>query len=111
MVRTLICAVSLLLVAPPISASRDVTFDPAARSVEAYDFAEVTVHVAVPDARNPFTDVAVTGEFGKGGAARTAVDGFCDSPHGSAFRIRFLPPSPGESPYSVTYRQGDVEKT
>ena len=94
------------------AASRDVTFDPATPAVQAYDIAEVTVHVASPDAKNPFTDVTITGTFGKrGDPTRTAVEGFCDSPDGTVFRIRFMPSSPGDYTYSVTYKQGDFEKT
>ena len=82
-------------------ASREVTFEPATSSVQAYDFAEATVHVASPDAMNPFTDVTVTGTFGKrGDQTRTAVEGFCDSPDGSVFRIRFVPSSPGDYTYA-----------
>ena len=81
-------------------------------SVEAYDFVEVAVNLAGPDARNPFTDATLRGSFGKSGAAqRLEVEGFCDSADGSVFRIRFMPSSPGEYTYSVTYRQGAFDKT
>jgi hypothetical protein len=81
-------------------------------SVEAYDFVEVAVNVAGPDAPNPFTDATLRGSFGKSGAAqRLEVEGFCDSADGSVFRIRFMPSSPGEYTYSVTYRQGAFDKT
>ena len=60
--------------------------------------------------RVPFTDAKLLGSFGKtGGAARTAVEGFCDSVDGSLFRIRFMPSSPGDYTYSVTYQQGDFQ--
>jgi hypothetical protein len=39
------------------------------------------------------------------------VDGFCDSADGSVFRIRFMAPHPGSYKYSVTYRQGEFQKT
>src|ERR1035438_850874 len=79
----------------------------------AYDFVEIVVSVAKPDAGNPFTDAAVTGFFGKPGARERGpqVDGFCDSPDGSVFRIRFMPSSAGSYSYSLTYRQGAFEKT
>jgi hypothetical protein len=89
-----------------------VTFAPSAANVQAYDFVEITVNVAGPDVRNPFTDATLRGSFGKvGDAKRTAVDGFCDSPDGSVFRIRFMPSSPGNYAYSITYQQGSFEKT
>ena len=103
---------SLALSTTLLGAAKDVSFSPAAGSVEAYDFLEVTVNVAGPDARNPFTDVTLRGWFAKAGAIeRRNVEGFCDSPDGSVFRIRFMPPSPGDYTYSVDYRQGDFQKT
>src|SRR5690242_16019019 len=91
---------------------RDVAFSQPDTSVEAYDFVEVTASVAGPDAHNPFTDAALHGSFAKTGSAeRTKVEGFCDSPDGSVFRIRFMPSSPGDYTYEITYRQGAFEKT
>jgi hypothetical protein len=99
-------AASLTLKAAP----GNVSFTPAAASVEAYDFVEATVSVTAPDVRNPFTDATMTGSFGKSGAARTSVTGFCDSADGSVFRIRFMPSSAGDYTYSVTYHQDGFEK-
>jgi hypothetical protein len=83
-----------------------------AQTVEAYDYVEVTLNVASPDAKNPFTEAVVSGQFGKVGEnRRLAVDGFCDSADGSVFRVRFMPWAPGDYSYSVTYRQGGFEKT
>jgi hypothetical protein len=80
--------------------------------VDAYDYVEVTLAVSGDDARNPFTDASVRGSFGKSGeAARNPVDGFCDSADGSVFRVRFMPSSPGDYSYSITYRHGGFEKT
>jgi hypothetical protein len=80
--------------------------------VEAYDFVEVTANVAAPDVGNPFTGASIRGSFGKSGeAARTAVEGFCDSADGSVFRIRFTPASAGEYTYSISYQQDGFEKT
>jgi hypothetical protein len=102
---------SLALSTTLLAAPKDVSFSPAAGSVQAYDFLEVTVNVSGPDARNPFTDVTLRGWFAKAGAVeRRNVEGFCDSPDGSVFRIRFMPPSPGDYTYSVAYQQGDFQK-
>jgi hypothetical protein len=90
----------------------EVSFSQPASKVEVYDFVEIVATVAQPDAGNPFTDAAVTGSFGKAGAReRVEVDGFCDSPDGSVFRIRFMPSSAGNYAYSLTYKQGAFEKT
>ena len=90
----------------------EITLSQSAQSVQAYDFVEIALKVAAPDARNPFTDVSVEGQFGKREASqRLSVDGFCDASNGSVFRIRFLPTSPGDHSFAVTYRQGDFLKT
>jgi Protein of unknown function (DUF4038)/Domain of unknown function (DUF5060) len=109
-------AVGLLLMAatarPVRGAPANVAFAQSAETVEAYDFVEITLNVTSPDAKNPFTDVVVEGQFGKAGdSRRLSVDGFCDSADGSVFRIRFMPAAPGDYAYSVTYRQGSFEKT
>jgi hypothetical protein len=97
-------------VRPAWGAPQRITFAPSAETVEAYDFMEVTLNVTLPDAKNPFTDVTVDGQFGKAGETqRTKVTGFCDSADGSVFRIRFMPAAPGEYSYSVRYRQGSYE--
>src|SRR5947209_10619905 len=72
------------------AAPSQVVFGQTASSVEAYDYLEVTVNVAAPDARNPFTDVLVGGSFQTADARkRWSAEGFCDSPDGSMYRIRF----------------------
>ena len=103
--------VLLVLPAALWGAQRDVTFVQSQETVDGYDFVEVAIEVASPDAANPFTDVSVTGEFAKGGGQKLAVEGFCDSPDGSIFRIRFMPASPGNYTYTVIYRQGDFTRT
>ncbi|HEX7360848.1 MAG TPA: DUF5060 domain-containing protein [Bryobacteraceae bacterium] len=93
------------------AASSNVSFAPSASSVEAYDFMEVAINVAKPRARNPFTDVLVSGTFESAtGGNVWHVDGFCDTPDGSVYRIRFMPPAPGTYKYSITYRQGALKK-
>jgi hypothetical protein len=74
---------------------------------ECYDFFEVTLRVDKPVARNPFREVKVSGQFGlveKGSVL--AVDGFCDDPRGTVFRVRFMPSKAGDYIYSVSYRRG-----
>ncbi|HTY89174.1 MAG TPA: DUF5060 domain-containing protein [Candidatus Acidoferrum sp.] len=84
-----------------------VRFSPNAVSVDVYDFLEVTLAVERPDATNPFTEVEVTGEFGRPGSAPLRVDGFCDSPDGRIYQIRFMPAEAGTHHYSVTFKQGE----
>ena len=97
---------AMVMMTCALAAPRQVTLAPAPANVEAYDFVEATLNVTAPDAANPFTDVAVSGSFGK-----TAVEGFCDSADGSVYRIRFMPSAPGDYAYTVTFRQGAFEKT
>lgn len=83
-----------------------------ASSLDVYDFVEITARISAPDAADPFTDAGLTGGFETAdGSRKWAVEGFCDAEDGSVYRIRFMPPSPGEYRYSVTYRQGSFEKT
>jgi len=95
-----------------LASPANVSFSLSSPSVDAYDFAEVTINVASPDAKNPFTDAVVEAQFGRTGESkRLSVDGFCDSPDGSVFRARFMPWAAGEYTYSVTYRQGAFTKS
>ena len=101
-----------LLCGVAIAAPGDVAVSQSATATEAWDFVEVAIQVKSPDAHNPFTDAVVTGLFGKVGAGeRLNVEGFCDSTDGSVFRIRFMPSSPGEYAYTVTYRQAGFERS
>jgi hypothetical protein len=108
---TVALAVLLILGAVDSAAGEPgrVRFSQSAPEVEAYDFLEVTVNVDGPDAANPFTEATVEGEFSPAGGEAVRVGGFCDSPDGSLFRIRFMPSRPGEHEYSVVYRQGPYE--
>lgn len=87
-----------------------VAFTQSTDTVEAYDFVEVTAAVSKPTVKNPFTDVAFTGQFRRRDAAPVAVRGFCDSADGRIYRIRFMPSRPGKHSYEVTFRQGDAER-
>lgn len=76
--------------------------------VETYDFTEVTVRTA-PLAGNPFLTAALTEEFGVEGEPAAPVDGFCDSPDGSLFRIRFMATKPGGYRFAVKFHSADGE--
>jgi len=109
--RSICCALAFLPLAA-MAAPANVSFSQSAQSVEAHDFLEITVHVSGPDAPNPFTDVALEGSFGRSNeAARVAVQGFCDALDGSVYRIRFMPASPGNYTYQVSFAQGGTKQT
>ena len=92
------------------AAPRDIAFLQSAQVIQAYDFVEVTINLEGPDAPNPFMDVVVSGTFSRVGQTETNVEGFCDSADGRLYRIRFMPASPGEYSYSVTFEQGKYHK-
>jgi len=103
----------ILLLAPCLTgAPRKVSFSQPSGSIETFDFVEVTANLDGPDAANPFIDATLAGSFGKaGGSKQAAVAGFCDSMDGSVFRIRFMPSSPGDYSYAITYQQGGFQET
>jgi hypothetical protein len=94
--------------APSADAGPEVTFTPSAAKVETYDFLEVTLGVRNPSAKNPFTDVSVSGQFRREGGDAATVEGFCDAADGRTYRIRFMPSKPGQYTYDLSLRQGDV---
>ncbi len=113
MLRTAAAVAALMTAmtgARALAAPGNVSFSQSAQSVAAWDFVEVTVHVASPDVKNPFTDANVTGEFGMKGEVPVHVNGFCDSEDGSVFRIRFMPSRVGEYQYSVAYKENGLTK-
>src|SRR6516165_9492952 len=93
--------------APPANDGPEVTFTPSADKVEAYDFLEVTLGVRHPSAKNPFTDVSVSGQFRREGGESVTVEGFCDTADGGTYRIRFMPSRPGKYTYDLSLRHGD----
>lgn len=106
----MVCVVLLVCgVEQGMGAPGSISLAQSAPVVEAYDFVEVTLNIASPDVKNPFTEATVAGHFGKAGGSQTAVEGFCDSPDGSVFRIRFMPSAPGDYTYSLGYREGAFE--
>jgi len=89
-----------------------VSFAQSSAIVEAYDYVEVSALVAHPTVGNPFTEARLTGWFeNTEGSRHWDVDGFADSEDGSVFRIRFMPPAPGEYRYAVTYEEKGRRKT
>jgi len=89
-----------------------VSFAQSGRTIEAYDFVEVTAQISWPRARNPFVDASLDGWFETtDGKQRWTVEGFCDDANGSLFRIRFMPPAAGDYRYSVDYQQGGAKRS
>ena len=72
-------------------------------SIEVYDFQELTIRINPKGIANPFTDIAVKGEFIQG-SIKVSVSGFCDSEDGSTYKLRFMPEAVGEYKYVVQFQ-------
>jgi hypothetical protein len=81
-----------------------------ARKVACYDPIEITLTYRNPCPVNPFTHVAMTGSFQDVAGVSTVVDGFCDSPDGTVYRIRFMPRTTGKHRYTVMIKGGGTER-
>ena len=102
-----VLAVAVLLFGGAGLPPRSVWFSQSTKDLKAYDFVEITAQVSAPHASNPFTDAVIRGTFERvADGKRWQVEGFCDAEDGSVYRIRFMPPTPGDYVYSVEYRQG-----
>jgi hypothetical protein len=89
-----------------------VEFSKPQSSIEAFDSVEVTATVDHPDVANPFANTYLSGTFQtKDGSKTWNIDGFCDSDDGTTFRIRFMPPAPGDYTYTVNYSQAQYKKS
>jgi Protein of unknown function (DUF4038)/Domain of unknown function (DUF5060)/Putative collagen-binding domain of a collagenase len=87
-----------------------VTASRSAATIDCYDFFQLTLQVDQPVAKNPFRDVNVSARFSSvEQGEQFLVDGFCDDPNGTIFRVRFMPCKPGNYTYSVTYRRDHFE--
>src|SRR6185437_11484543 len=92
-----------------LAAEAKPAFQQSARSVDRYDFVEVTLALDEPAKGNPFVDAMLVGELTPPGAGAFKLDGFCDSDDGRVFRIRFMPTVAGRHTYAVTFRNGGTE--
>ncbi|WP_266367329.1 DUF5060 domain-containing protein [Tellurirhabdus rosea] len=74
--------------------------------LEAYDYQEITVNVKKPAAAvNPFKDVKLTATFTAENGQPVTAEGFCDSPDGTVYKIRFMPSTPGTWTYALKLAQ------
>ena len=107
--KSILCLILFTCPSWSWAAPKIISFSQSSESTEVFDYLEIALQIRSPDATNPFLDASLTGSFGKTETERTRVEGFCDSADGSLFRIRFMPSSPGDYSYSVTYRQAGAE--
>ncbi len=112
LIAALAAAGVLLLVPGGVVPPGGVSFAESSRTVQAFDFIEISARISAPHAQNPFTDAEFRGTFTqKAGNRRWQVEGFCDAEDGSVYRVRFMPSTAGEYTYSVEYRQGLFHRT
>ncbi len=102
---SLIILLSAASIRPSAQGSRSVSLSQNLRTVNTYEFVEVTLTVSETAVANPFSDAELVGKFGTKGGLDKHVIGFCDSDDGSVFRIRLMPCDPGEHVYRLTYRE------
>ena len=89
----------------------NISFASSDNQVEVYDFVEVATKVAEPHLENPFTQTEFKGSIMRPGQTPVEVEGFCDAPDGSLYRIRFMPVQEGEYSYRVVLSLGEHEQT
>ena len=95
-----------------VAAPHDISFSTPVRTVEVFNIFELSASLSSPDAANPFTDASFEGDFNLTASGQSwHVSGFCDAPDGSVFRIRFMPPAPGNYSFAVVFSQGAFTKT
>jgi Protein of unknown function (DUF4038)/Domain of unknown function (DUF5060) len=110
--RALLFALAAISSAVLPASPTEVSFSKPVAQIARFDFVEIGATVSAPDAGNPFVEASLAGTLETaGGSHHWAVDGFCDAPDGSVFRIRFMAPVAGDYKYSVTYKQGSFTKT
>ncbi len=86
-----------------------IVFAQSAAEVAVFDFIEISAKLPTAVAPNPFTDASIAGDFELAGSTdQIAVDGFCDSPDGTLYRIRFMPSKSGSYTFHVTFKSGAV---
>ncbi len=106
----LLLLLPLLLAAGSVRAA-DVSIAQSAPEIDVWDFLEVTLNVKGAKAKNPFTDVLVTGSCQREMQVGTMAHGYCDSQDGSVFKIRFMPSEPGSYNFNITYQEGADART
>ena len=112
MAITALLCVSFLLFRSTNIVAPEVDFSQSNQNLEAFDFIEITAQVSAPHPSNPYTDGYIFGTFKTAtGNKQWSIEGFCDSDNGTLYRLRFMPPTPGEYIYSIEYRQGWFKKS
>ncbi|HEY2860723.1 MAG TPA: DUF4038 domain-containing protein, partial [Terracidiphilus sp.] len=102
----------LVLPAVAMAAPSGVAFSAPAAQVDRFDFVEIEADIQSPDVSNPFLGASLTATVETAdGSRHWNVEGFSDSADGSVFRIRFMALVAGSYKYTVTYKQGDFQKS
>ncbi len=75
--------------------------------VPVFGQAEISLLLAAPGLGNPFTQARLQGTFTDPAGESMTVDGFCDEPDGSVFRIRCMPRTSGTYTFALRFRSHD----
>ena len=87
--------IAFLLLSPTFLLAQRPLFTLNHDRIETRGYAEITLHLPPTESKNPCTDVLLTGLFVSQTNDSTRVNGFCDAPDGSTYRIRFTPAKSG----------------
>ena len=102
----------LILSALSLQAGDTIAFTQSASTTAVFDFVEITANLKAPAMKNPFINGSITGDFEpEGSTNQVTVDGFCDSPDGSVYRVRFMPSKAGSHTFHVTVKAGQQTAT
>jgi hypothetical protein len=76
---------------------------PNADTIDCFDLYELTMKSPANLVKNPFLDITFKATIRHGNAEPVTVDGFCDSPDGSVYKLRYMPRKPGDYEVTTTF--------
>jgi hypothetical protein len=82
------------------------------KEVGVYDFIEINAAFKKVDTKlNPFKEAKITATFSTNNTAAKTVEGFCDSPNGSNYKVRFMPQKEGDYAFEIAFEtKGKTQK-
>lgn len=101
---------AVLCTRPGVTSGAAPPFTQSAEEIAPYELVEIAYRPPHGVTGNPFS-ASFTGEFQPEGGSPVAVEGFCDAPDGSVYRVRFMASRPGRHFYTVSFRNGSRHYT
>jgi hypothetical protein len=90
-----------LVFAPTLLSAQRPSFTLEHKRVAIYAQAEITLRLPPVKSAYPCANVRLTGTFISPSNDTMQAEGFCDSPDGSTYRIRFMPTKPGTYRFTI----------